>query len=185
MSSRKLEIPREHFGEGNGTPLQYSCLENPMDRRAWWAAVHGVAKSRTQLSDWARRISLKLEVASFLPTAMLSWRWLVNGVLAARGVKGDLACAASACKSDSHVFWPPRGQSATSPSHQNRLDFRGDIQSTAISIYCLSPPETLGENQEQRFGVWVFLLIIKNKRLSMMKILCGGYLPFTWLLNPG
>ena len=34
-------------GEDNGTPLQYSCLENPMDRGAWWAAVHGVAKSRT------------------------------------------------------------------------------------------------------------------------------------------
>ena len=34
-------------GEGNGTPLQYSCLENPMGRGAWWAEVHGVAKSRT------------------------------------------------------------------------------------------------------------------------------------------
>ena len=34
-------------GEGNGNPLQYSCLENPMDREAWWATVHGVAKSRT------------------------------------------------------------------------------------------------------------------------------------------
>ena len=34
-------------GEGNGTPLQYSCLENPMDGGAWWAAVHGVAESRT------------------------------------------------------------------------------------------------------------------------------------------
>ena len=40
------------MGEGNGTPLQYSCLENPMDRGAWWAAIHGVAKSRTQLSDF-------------------------------------------------------------------------------------------------------------------------------------
>ena len=39
------------MGEGTGTPLQYSCLENPMDRGAWWAAVHGVAKSRTRLSD--------------------------------------------------------------------------------------------------------------------------------------
>ena len=39
-------------GEGNGTPLQYSCLENPMDREAWWATVHGVAKSRTRLSDF-------------------------------------------------------------------------------------------------------------------------------------
>ena len=37
--------------EGNGTPLQYSCLENPMDGGAWWAAVHGIAKSRTRLSD--------------------------------------------------------------------------------------------------------------------------------------
>ena len=36
-------------GEGNGNPLQYSCLENPIDGRAWWAAVHGVAKSRTRL----------------------------------------------------------------------------------------------------------------------------------------
>ena len=38
--------------EGSGTPLQYSCLENPMDRGAWWAAVHGVARSQTQRSDF-------------------------------------------------------------------------------------------------------------------------------------
>ena len=38
-------------GKGNGNPLQYSCLGNPMDRGAWWATVHGVAKSRTQLSN--------------------------------------------------------------------------------------------------------------------------------------
>ena len=38
-------------GEGNSYPLQYSCLENPMDRGAWWAAVHGAAKSWAQLSD--------------------------------------------------------------------------------------------------------------------------------------
>ena len=39
-------------GEGNGYPLQYSFLENPMDRGAWWAAVHGVVKRWTQLSDY-------------------------------------------------------------------------------------------------------------------------------------
>ena len=39
-------------GEGNGNPLQYSCLENSMDRGAWWATVHGVAKSWTGLSDF-------------------------------------------------------------------------------------------------------------------------------------
>ena len=38
-------------GEGNGNPLQYSCLENPVDRGAWWATVHGVSKSWTRLSD--------------------------------------------------------------------------------------------------------------------------------------
>ena len=39
-------------GEGSGTPLQYSCLENPMDGGAWWAAIHGVTRSRTRLSDF-------------------------------------------------------------------------------------------------------------------------------------
>ena len=39
-------------GEGNGTPLQYSCLENPMDGGAWWATVHGVAKSWTRMSNF-------------------------------------------------------------------------------------------------------------------------------------
>ena len=40
------------LGDGNGNPLQYSCLENLMDGGAWWATVHRVAKSRTQLSDF-------------------------------------------------------------------------------------------------------------------------------------
>ena len=42
-----LVAPQSLLGEGSGTPLQYSCLENPMDGGAWWAAVHGVAKSQT------------------------------------------------------------------------------------------------------------------------------------------
>ena len=47
----ELASTRTAFGEGTGTPLQFSCLENPMDKGAWWATVHGVAKSRTRLSD--------------------------------------------------------------------------------------------------------------------------------------
>ena len=47
-----IYIEREREREGNGTPLQYSCLENPMDGGAWKAAVHGVAKSWTQLSNF-------------------------------------------------------------------------------------------------------------------------------------
>ena len=49
LSLRKLRLPSMNSGEGNGTPLQYSCLENPMDREAWKAAVHGVAEGRTRL----------------------------------------------------------------------------------------------------------------------------------------
>ena len=48
-------------GKGNGNPLQYSCLENPMDREAWWATVHGVAKSWTQLSDLTHSIGIKFK----------------------------------------------------------------------------------------------------------------------------
>ena len=44
--------------EGNGTPIQYSCLENPMDRRVWWASVHGVTKSQTRLRDFTFTFSL-------------------------------------------------------------------------------------------------------------------------------
>ena len=47
-----LQMARDFTGEGNVTPLQYPCLENPMDGGAWWATVHEVAKSRTQLSDY-------------------------------------------------------------------------------------------------------------------------------------
>ena len=45
---KKKGAQRNFYGEGNGNPLQYSCLENSMDGGAWWATVHGVAKSRTQ-----------------------------------------------------------------------------------------------------------------------------------------
>ena len=47
-------------GEGNGNPLQYSCLENPMDREAWWATVHRVAESQTQLSDFTHSTAFEV-----------------------------------------------------------------------------------------------------------------------------
>ena len=61
--------------EGNGTPLQYSCLENPMDRGAWWAAVHGVTESWTQLSDFTFTFhfhALEKEMAT--QSSVLAWR---------------------------------------------------------------------------------------------------------------
>ena len=62
-------------GEGNGTPLQYSRLENPMDGGAWWASVHGVAKSQTQLSDFTFTFhfhALEKEMATH--SSVLAWR---------------------------------------------------------------------------------------------------------------
>ena len=50
---KRVELSHERGRkEGNGNPLQYPCLENPMDGEAWWATVHGVSKSQTQLSDF-------------------------------------------------------------------------------------------------------------------------------------
>ena len=52
MTRFDLLPTKDTFGEGNGTSLQYSCLENPMGGGAWWVAVHGVARSQTRLSDF-------------------------------------------------------------------------------------------------------------------------------------
>ena len=64
-----------YFGEGNGTPLQYTCLENPMDGGAWWAAVHGVAKSQIRLRDFSFTFhfhALEKEMANH--SSVLAWR---------------------------------------------------------------------------------------------------------------
>ena len=61
--------------EGNGTPLQYSCLENPMDGGAWWAAVHGIAKIPTRLSDFTFTFYfLALEKEMTTHSSVLAWR---------------------------------------------------------------------------------------------------------------
>ena len=63
------------IGEGNGNPLQCSCLENPRDGGAWWPAVHGVARSRTQLSDFIFTFhfhALEKEMATH--SSVLAWR---------------------------------------------------------------------------------------------------------------
>ena len=62
-------------GEGNGTPLQYSCLENPMDGGAWWAPVHGVAKSQARLSDFTFTFQFHaLEKEMETHSSVLAWR---------------------------------------------------------------------------------------------------------------
>ena len=75
LSSQLKSSIMSPIGEGNGTTLQYSCLENPMDRGAWWAAVHGVTKSKTGLSDFTFTFhfhALEKEMATH--SRVLAWR---------------------------------------------------------------------------------------------------------------
>ena len=63
------------LGEGNGTPLQYSCLENPMDGGAWWAVLHGVTKSQTRLRDFTLTFHFHaLEKDMATHCSVLAWR---------------------------------------------------------------------------------------------------------------
>ena len=62
------------IGEGNGNPLQCSCLENPRDGEAWWAAVYGVAQSRTRLKRLSSSSSIgPLEEEMAAPSSILAW----------------------------------------------------------------------------------------------------------------
>ena len=63
------------YGGGNGTPLEYSCLKNSMDAGAWWAAVHGVAKSQTRLNDFTFTFHFHaLEKETATHSSVLAWR---------------------------------------------------------------------------------------------------------------
>ena len=65
----------QNDGEGNGASLWYSCLENLMDGGAWWAAVHGVVKSRTRLSDFTFTFHFQaLEKEMATQSSVLAWR---------------------------------------------------------------------------------------------------------------
>ena len=110
-----LHLLTHPSGEGNGTPLQYSCLENPMDGGAWWAAVHGVAKSQTWLSYFTFTFhfhALEKEVATHSST--LAWRipgtGEPGGLLSLGSHRvghdwSDLAAGAAAATHPSTVFF--------------------------------------------------------------------------------
>ena len=95
-------------GVGNGTPLQYSCLENSMDGGVWWAAVHGVAKSRTRLSDFIFIFHFHVLEKEMAPnSSTLAWKipWMEEpGGLPSMGSHrvrhnwSDLAAAAATFK---------------------------------------------------------------------------------------
>ena len=69
------QSPYFFFREGNGTPLQYSTLENPMDGGAWWAAVHGVAKRQARLRDFTFTFHFPAMEKAMAPhSSVLAWR---------------------------------------------------------------------------------------------------------------
>ena len=118
-------------GEGNGDPLQYSCLENPMDRGAWWAAVHGVMKSWTRLSDFTFTFhfhALEEEMATH--SSVLAWRipgtGEPGGLLSMGSHRvghdwSDLAVAAAAA-----LFWDTSLSSLKNKTKQNTLCYHRD-----------------------------------------------------------
>ena len=107
-------------GEGNVNPLQYSCLENPMDQGAWWATVHGVAKSQTRLSDFTFWLTVGPHEPMGLPLVKF-WvsirgteagfrdRTLVlpRGTTPAVSPALDFSCLRSDCSlTPQHPHWP-------------------------------------------------------------------------------
>ena len=129
------------FGEGNGTPLQYSCLENPMDGGAWWAAVHGVANSRIRLSDFPFTFhfhALEKEMATH--SSVLAWR--IPGMGEPCGLLSmgshrvvhnwsDLAAAVAKCrlKKKKHRKSPPNRQA------ENRVDLPSWLLFSCVTHY--------------------------------------------------
>ena len=99
--------------DGNGPPLQFSCLENPMGRGAWWAAVHEIAKSRTWLSDFPFTFHFHALKEMATHSSVLAWR--IPGTLEPGGLPSlgshrvghdwsDLAAAAAAAKECSKIW---------------------------------------------------------------------------------
>ena len=114
------------FGEGNGTPLQYSCLENNMEGGTWWAAVHGVAKSRTWLSDFTLTFhfhALEKEMSNH--SSVLAWRIPGMGEpgglpsVGSHRVGHDWSDLAAAAATSCHGCFPG-GASGKEPAYQRR-----------------------------------------------------------------
>ena len=102
-----------HGGEGNGTPLHYSCLEHPMDGGAWWAAVHGVAKSQTQLSDFTFIFHFHaFEKEMAIHSTVLAWRIPGTGKpgglqsMGSHRVRHDWSDLAAAATEPHGSLWP-------------------------------------------------------------------------------
>ena len=127
--------------EGSGTPLQYSCLENPMDGGAWWATVHGVSKSRTRLSDFTFTFhfhALEKEMATH--SSVLAWRIPEGG-----------------------AWWAAVYGVAQSRTRLKRLS----SSSMCMSCYICSLSKILGSSKSLKISV-VFLLMYTEESAHIL-----------------
>ena len=125
-------------GEGNGSPLQYSCLENPMDGGAWWAAVHGVARSRTRLNDFTFTFhfhALEKEMATH--SSVLAW--MIPGT----GEPGGLPSMGS-----HRVGHDWSNLAAAAAVHSRRYDCYYLEQSYSLQVWRL--PEKRGRTKKKK-----------------------------------
>ena len=130
-------------GEGNDTPLQSSCLENPMDGGGWWAAVHGVAKSQTQLSDFPFTFHFHaLEKKMATHSSVLAWRIPGTGKpggLPSMGLHrvghdwGDLAAAAAAMEWS--IWWWRRRKVKTEAVSHHQGGWGASQESQKVSTW--------------------------------------------------
>ena len=111
-----FQCPGGPLGEGNGTPLHYCWLENPMDKGAWWAAVHEVTKSRTRLSDFTFTFhfhALEKEMATH--SSVLAWR--IPGMGEPGGLPSIVSHRVGHDQSDLAAAAAAGGPLVPSPSH--------------------------------------------------------------------
>ena len=102
----------KRIGEDNGTPLQYSCLENPTDGGAWCAAVHGVARSRTRLSDFTFDLCFRaLEKEMATHSSVLAWR------IPGTGEPGGLPCDYGVAQSPTRLMRLSSSSSSEEDAH--------------------------------------------------------------------
>ena len=190
-------------GEGNGNPLQYSRLENPRDGGAWWAAVHGVAKSRTQLSDFTLFFpfhALEKEMATH--SSVLAWR--IPGTGEPGGLPslgshrvghdgrdfGGVAAAAAAANSGSGgVLSPPRGRSWALQWTFNFQGFPGgsDGEVSACKAGNLGLIPGLGRSPEEGNGYPLQYSWLENAILKIITSVllppCGKSWALQWTFN--
>ena len=152
----KLFSSTHYFGEGNGNPLQYSCLENSVDRGAWWAAVHRVTQSRT----WLKRLSMHacfgegngnpLQCSCLEnPRDRGAWWAAVYGVTQNRTQLKRLSSSSS--NSSHYLFWEENNEKVLTLIQFNSLTFFTYRENTYQLLSCHSPFFTLGEKKKFSF----------------------------------